>query len=308
MKAEMTLAEWIGKRQQSVRLTSLKTYESYERAHIIPFLGRQKLVSISNQQMLEFREHLKRKEKLAPKTIRDIQGHLIKILKDAKSHGYIEAVPEAAKAVLKTSEKPILSQSEQKILCETLKKDLNAKSMAVLLSVGAGLRLGEVMGLNVGDVDLEAGVLRVRYSRQRVKTAEEDKTSVIKTALKTGKSRRDIPLNAPLKEILKEYLKHSTQKVIQKPLISWKEKKPIDARTIQYYFTELKKSHQLDPLVTFHSLRHSFATRALEAGVDMQALSELMGHSSVAFTLSCYGHCATEHKRAQMEKMAQCWP
>ena len=180
--------------------------------------------------------------------------------------------------------------------------------MAVLLSVGAGLRLGEVMGLNVGDVDLEAGVLRVRYSRQRVKTAEEDKTSVIKTALKTGKSRRDIPLNAPLKEILKEYLKHSTQKVIQKPLISWKEKKPIDARTIQYYFTELKKSHQLDPLVTFHSLRHSFATRALEAGVDMQALSELMGHSSVAFTLSCYGHCATELKRAQMEKMAQCWP
>lgn len=237
MKAEMTLAEWIGKRQQAVRLTSLKTYESYERAHIIPFLGRQKLVSISNQQMLEFREHLKRKEKLAPKTIRDIQGHLIKILKDAKIHGYIEAV-EAAKAVLKTSEKPILSQSEQRILCETLKKDLNAKSMAVLLSVGAGLRLGEVMGLNVGDVDLEAGILRVRYSRQRVKTAEEDKTSVIKTALKTGKSRRDIPLNEPLKEILKEYLKHSTQKDIHKPLISWKEKKPIDARTIQYYFTE----------------------------------------------------------------------
>ena len=246
MKAEMTLAEWIGKRQQEVRPTSLKTYESYERAHIIPFLGSQRLVSISNQHMLEFREHLKRKEKLAPKTIRDIQGHLIKILKDAKSHGYIEAVPETAKAVLKTREKPILSQSEQKILCETLKKDLNAKSMAVLLSIGAGLRLGEVMGLSVGDVDLEAGVLRVRYSRQRVKTAEEDKTNVVKTALKTGKSRRDIPLNAPLKEILKEYLKHSTQKDIQKPLISWKEKKSIDARTIQYYFTELKKSHQLD--------------------------------------------------------------
>ncbi|CAK7009690.1 MAG: Tyrosine recombinase XerC [Eubacterium sp.] len=307
MKTEMTLAEWIGKRQQAVRLTSLKTYESYERAHIIPFLGSQSLVSINNQRMLEFREHLKRKEKLAPKTIRDIQGHLIKILKDAKERGYIEALPEAPKTALKIREKPVLSQSEQKILCETLKKDLNAKSMAVLLSAGAGLRLGEVMGLNVGDVDLDAGVLRVRYSRQRVKTEKEDKTCVIKTALKTGKSRRDIPLNTPLKQILKEYLKHSAKKDFHKPLISWKEKKPIDARTVQYYFTELKKSHQLDPSVTFHSLRHSFATRALEAGVDMQALSELMGHSSVAFTLSCYGHCATEHKRAQMEKMAKCW-
>ncbi|MFR1303387.1 tyrosine-type recombinase/integrase, partial [Eubacterium callanderi] len=76
---------------------------------------------------------------------------------------------------------------------------------------------------------------------------------------------------------------------------------------VLYHMSNKWGSLQLDPLVTFHSLRHSFATRALEAGVDMQALSELMGHSSVAFTLSCYGHCATEHKRAQMEKMAQCW-
>lgn len=163
MKTEMTLAEWIGKRRQAVRLTSLKTYESYERAHIIPFLGSQRLVSINNQRLLEFREHLKRKEKLAPKTIRDIQGHLIKILKDAKERGYIEALPEAPKTALKIREKPVLSQSEQRILCETLKKDLNAKSMAVLLSASAGLRLGDADGkisLNQQKPSKHAGLRR----------------------------------------------------------------------------------------------------------------------------------------------------
>lgn len=306
MKTKITLKEWIEKRQTLARPTSLKTYESYERVHILPYFGNRLLGKISSKSMLAFKTHLENEKKLAPKTIRDIQGHLVKILKDAREVGYIKNVPEVAKNTLMPKEKPILSKSEQSALCEVLKKDLNAKSMAVLLSVGAGLRLGEVMGLNVGDVDLEAGVLRVKHSRQRIKIPENNKSSVIKTNLKTGKSRRDIPLNAPLKKILEEYLKHCGKEDWQKPLISWKEKKPVDARTIQYYFTKLKKSHQLDPSLTFHSLRHSFATRALETGVDVQALSELMGHSSVAFTLSCYGHCATEHKRAQMEKMAQC--
>ena len=54
---------------------------------------------------------------------------------------------------------------------------------------------------------------------------------------------------------------------------------------------------------TFHALRHTFATRALERGMDYKTLSAILGHYSVAFTMDTYVHSMDEHKRREMDKM-----
>ena len=101
----------------------------------------------------------------------------------------------------------------------------------------------------------------------------------------------------------------ATQKKPNKnqPLIVAPTGKAYDSKTMAYRFDQLKKELNLNPGLTFHSLRHSFATRALELGLDMGTVSVLLGHSSVSFTLSRYSHCVTEQKRRQMEKIAECF-
>ena len=57
------------------------------------------------------------------------------------------------------------------------------------------------------------------------------------------------------------------------------------------------------PDINFHALRHTFATRAIEQGFDIKSLSEILGHSSVKFTMERYVHPSNEHKKRNLEKM-----
>ncbi|MEG0380055.1 MAG: tyrosine-type recombinase/integrase, partial [Eubacterium sp.] len=173
------------------------------------------------------------------------------ILKDAKTAGYLKEQPEPLKIKVVAKEKEILTGSEQKKLCEELQNSLNPKDLAIILGAATGLRLGEVLGLNLGDVDLEAGVLRVCRSRQRVTVKKGSKTSVQLASLKSRKSRRDIPINAPLMRIFEKYMAALTGRSANAPLIWGHNKKALDSRTIQNHFSLLKKTHHLSSGVTF---------------------------------------------------------
>lgn len=57
----------------------------------------------------------------------------------------------------------------------------------------------------------------------------------------------------------------------------------------------------------FHSLRHTFATRAIEAGVPIKAVSEILGHASIQITLDLYCHASIEMKRDAVNRMSDLW-
>ena len=78
--------------------------------------------------------------------------------------------------------------------------------------------------------------------------------------------------------------------------------KVYDPRTYEDLFKRTLKAAEL-PGINFHALRHSFATRALEAGMDIKVLSSILGHAQASTTLNLYGHALPDHKRVSMEKM-----
>lgn len=299
MIKKVIMKDWMSRRVPKVKGSSLKTYRSYERVHILPLLGDSPLSEIG-ERLPAFSAQLA--ERLAPKTVRDILTYVHTILREAEAKG-LAAAPGMPKITVEPKEKEVLTYSEQKALAARLRQSAAPLDMAVLLALATGLRLGEVAGLRYKDIDLEAAVLRVRRSSQRVDDGHKGHTPLKSTTPKTQRSRRDIPLPRAFVAVLARYLEDHRGQPGTAPLIAAPGGKAYDPRTIQRRFDKLKAEQGLSPGVTFHSLRHSFATRALEAGADMRTVSDLLGHSSVAFTMNCYSHSATKLKREQMEKI-----
>ncbi|WP_195270396.1 site-specific integrase [Eubacterium sp. 1001713B170207_170306_E7] len=304
MKKDISFEAWLQKRSPKVKGSTLKTYKSYERAHLLPFFATLMLGEITVKKQKQFKKWLRKK--LSAKTARDILSYLRTILKEAARKGY-PATFKKQKIKVVQKEKEILTHQQHQTLSHQLRQSIAPQDMGILLSMSTGLRLGEVLGLRQKDVDVEAGVLRVRLNRQRVYNPKTGSYPVVCQSPKTIKSQRDIPLHPALQKALASYLKRQSVQDQNQPLIAAAPGRACDASSLQRRFSQIKSRMGLSSGLTFHSLRHSFVARALELGADMHTVSEILGHSNVAFTLSVYGHCVSEQKRLQMEKMAKCF-
>jgi integrase len=154
--------------------------------------------------------------------------------------------------------------------------------------------MGEALALKWHDIDFHNGILHVRHTVQRIKnTGEGAKTKVVNTQPKTQFSVRSIPMPQFLTDKLLPLKKAPDGYVLS---VNGKQMEP---RTYQYRFKKLLQRLGLPPL-SFHNLRHTFCTRALELGFDVKTLADLAGHGNANITLRTYAHSLMEHKRAQM--------
>ena len=166
-----------------------------------------------------------------------------------------------------------------------------------------GLRIGEVCGLKWEDIDLDDGVIRVRRTVQTNYVYEPDGTGRNKLSIgspKSRTSRRDVPICAPLRARLERldrpadvtaYFLTGTQS-------------PTVPRTFRSSVDLFLSRHGIEKF-NFHRLRHTFATRCIEAGVDAKTTSELLGHANVNITLNLYVHPNAEAKREAVDRMAE---
>ena len=127
------------------------------------------------------------------------------------------------------------------------------------------------------------------------KNAKKTLLQIVKT--KTPNSNRKIPLSTKLYDLLFDYIGKPEDHIISGFKYAF-----IDPRSIQYAFEKIICNCNIKK-IKFHSLRHTFATRCIEAGMDVKTLSELLGHSSVNITLNTYIHSSMDHKREQLEGM-----
>ena len=168
----------------------------------------------------------------------------------------------------------------------------------ILLCLYSGLRVGEMLALKWSDVDFQKGLMTISRSCHDGKD-KSGKYTRIEDTPKTSSSRRIIPLPKQLLSILREEKKKSDSVYI----ISSKGN-PLSVRSYQRSFDLLQKKLNI-PHRGFHSLRHTFATRALECGMDVKTLSEILGHKSPTVTLNRYVHSLMEHKQDMMNKLGK---
>jgi len=194
---------------------------------------------------------------------------------------------------------------EQNDLLNYAKENLDHKKLGIIIALYTGIRLGELCALQWQDIDFKEGILSITKTLQRIKDTDSSANSKTKMVIdkpKSQKSVREIPLPTSLVCLLK---KHEKNQPSTNYVLSGKAKY-VDPRVYQEKFKQYLKQAEIKEN-TIHALRHTFATNAVARGFDVKNLSEILGHSSVRFTLEKYVHGSMETKKASMEHYASCY-
>jgi len=315
--SKLTVAEWFtiwlnDYMKPSLRPTTWESYKYQVNGHIIPALGHLKLAQIQTAHLQKLYNdklnggRLDSKDGgLSPKSVRYIHTVIHSCLEQAKKEGMITVNP--ADAVK-------LPKLEQKEICyldsEGIKKFLDAAKaskhfIAFFLALNTGMRRGELLGLRWKDIDFENGQLSINQGLVRV----SDRGLIFQEP-KTKLSKRTINLSPKVMAMLKEHKKKQNEfKLLaggayQKELdlvFANELGEPLDPRAFTRAFERIVKKADLD--VTFHDLRHTFATIALEEGTDVKTIQETLGHHSSAFTMDVYSSVTAKMRREAADKV-----
>lgn len=173
----------------------------------------------------------------------------------------------------------------------------------VALAALTGLRIGELSGLRFGDFDFENSTIYVRRTVGRMYEGKGE-TRLFENPPKCGSSARCIPIPSWLNRYFKNYQKlYGIADCQYISAASAMAKMPfLEPRTIRAKFKNLCGKVGI-PYKSFHSLRHTYASRLLQAKVDIRTTAELLGHSDVQTTLNTYAHSDDDAKRAAAKKI-----
>lgn len=173
---------------------------------------------------------------------------------------------------------------------------------AYILALNTGIRLGEAIALKWDDVDLERKTISIKGNAIIVKTRAEKEAGEGKTTLKiqsSAKSRsgtRAIPLNKAAINSLNELGKVKNCEFV----VSTKQGKPVHPAPFQKTLDRICERAGINRFGT-HALRHTFASKLIEAGVDIKVVSKILGHSSVRITYDTYVHILEKHKQSAVD-------
>ena len=198
-------------------------------------------------------------------------------------------------AVHSTMPLKLFSQEDQRLILRTARKNLTTRKLGIIIAMASGMRIGELCALQWRDIDLQSGVIHVRKTLSRVYNPGRDGagTELVIDTPKTQNSLRDIPISDTLMELLREM----APGVREDDYVLTGGSKPTEPRSYRNFFNVFLDEAGI-PKRNFHALRHSFATRCIEAGFDPKTVSVLLGHSSIKTTLNLYVHPGFDKKKA----------
>lgn len=290
------VALWLEKKKTAVKPTSLSIYAVNIRKHIMPCFGNSYIEDIDVNSIIVFIEELEESAGLKPKTIEDIFLLLQQIVKDAiKEKKLLFEEARMHLPAKDTEEADTLASEEFEKLLNFLMINPSGRNAGIMIAQLCGLRIGEICGLKWEDIDINERVIHVRrtISRLYISSLDSDDGSTVVDSgqPKTKRSQRNVPVPKRLCFYLEQVkIKASPD---EKSFITTGKDKSHEPRTFSSYYCNVLKQIGLKHH-TFHSLRHTFATRAIQKGMDAETLSRILGHASVTITLSRYYHPTTK--------------
>jgi len=277
-----TVKEFHGVYLDSKRLdakpSTMITTECDFRTHIVPRLGDLRLDEVTYAVIEDFKLALRKTQAantkhtprlLSPRSIHNVLVHVSNMLGVAKKRGLITTMPEIEWIKIPPSEFAFLDFDDADRLVAAAEGEWRTM---ILVALRTGMRMGELLGLPWGDVDLAAGRINVRRS-------------YVKGHLglpKSGKSR-EIPLGDDVIEALRAH-RHERGPLVfcdaagnhlTAGLLGWPLKRALKRAGL--------------PVIGWHVLRHTFATHLAMRGVPLKVIQELLGHSSIVTTM-IYAH------------------
>lgn len=306
MKYKDWLNEWLSDYQKNyLKPRTYRNYEGIVKNHITPLLGEYDLSELSLPILHEFivdRQNCgrgKNQDGLSSGSIEIIINVLQKSLGDAVEMGKTENhyANKLKRPRSEYGETECFSVSEQKAIEEYILSRNPNKKIGIIICLYTGLRIGELLALRWSDVDFLNNTVRVSHTARD--TYIDGKRETVLDTPKTQSSKRVIPIPNQLMHYLVIWKRESKCEFI----IATKGG-ATTSRSYQKLFMSILKKLNIKHR-GFHTLRHTFATRALECGVDVKTLSEIMGHKSPTITLNRYAHSMNEHKIAMMNKIGE---
>ncbi len=280
------------------RTLKLKTYLHYNllyNTHLDNVFGKIDFESITNKDIEDF---IDSKSYLATSSLKLIICLLKNIIKFANQNLRISN-NIIINYKFKSNKKQVeaLTKPEQQKIEEYILTNKLYYNYGIIISLYTGLRIGELLALTWQDIDFARKTISITKTANNV--TMESKLYSYTSSPKTENSQRVIPLPTAIIPLLKELKKQNGKFVI-----SNKFGEQVFVRVYQTSFSNLLKRLKIKHY-GFHSLRHTFATRAVECGVDTKSLSELLGHADVNITLNRYVHSSLELKNRLVNKVGK---
>lgn len=292
---------WREDKKQYVKTSTISAYTLLIENHILPAFGKADRINEADVQEFVFE---KLNSGLSQKSIKDILIVLKMILKFGVKNGYFEYTQIDIKfpTQRERQEIEVLSRSNHRKVISHIQENFTFRNLGIYICLCAGMRIGEICALKWEDIDTENGIISVKKTIQRVYMieGEERYTELILDSPKTKNSIRDIPMTKDLLKLLKplKRIMNNTYFVLTN------ESKPTEPRTYRNYYKQFMQEIGV-PILKFHGLRHSFATRCIESKCDYKTVSVILGHSNISTTLNLYVHPNMEQKKKCIDQMVK---
>lgn len=295
MMFSTALEMWLENEKIKIKESSYYKYKYTIDNYILPHLGNLKLDDITVYQINQFLMLMmssggKKGQKLSSSYIKTMSIIIVSAYEFSANENYCQPLKNTVfSPPVHKQEIRILNDIEYKTLFKFVSSHSDRTSLGIMLSLCAGLRIGEVCALKWEDIDFEKKLIHINSTVTRNRNAYFIGTP------KTISSKRDIPINAFLYNKLKEY-SSDTDFVISD------NKNFVNPRTFEYRYHRTLDKANIN-YINFHALRHTFATKCVEIGMDVKSLSELLGHSNSAITLNTYVHPSMEQKQSYLNML-----
>lgn len=315
-KSKMTIEEWFATwieeyKSLRVKKSTKRQYEDYYGRYIGPVIGKKPVTSIRPEHIQKLLNDLARND-MSDSTVQLTKDIIYGMMQQAFKNGIIEINPVLKVSIPKgraRKEKKALTEEEQRMFLDYASG--SSMENVFRFALMTGMRNGELCGLRWCDIDFESRLIHVNHTLVYIpgEGVELDEP-------KTKAGKREIPMLESAYVVLKEQRKK--QELLlngnisylkdERYVFSYDGTEPVRMRHTDNELKKIQKKMHSDGIViegfSMHTLRHTFATRCLEQGMQLKTLQVIMGHSTMQMTADLYSHVLPNTKQKEMQKIA----